>query len=173
MYLAMALEFLGFFKNFAHLKGAERGKFLSLSQTHFLHIYLRRLDAPARARHNQVAFQTARLDEIDRLPDEPRESIRDRLLRRFPNICFGYTISGPADAPTEHVTTITHPFPWPNSPVRGIGIAKAARMTLLWEWYLQSEGKKAEAAHEEEKAFRRAYGKKNGAKNTHRKREDF
>lgn len=152
----MALEFLGFFPDFAHLKGAEQLKFLPVAQANFLHIHLRRVDALGRGRHNRVTFQTARLNRIDHLPAEVGGNIRRRLVHRFPAICLGYTMSGASGLlDPETVTTITHSFQWfPH----GVGIAMAARLVWISEWVLQGEAKQALAARDAERKRRLGHG---------------
>lgn len=138
----MALEFLGFFREFAHLKGADQLNFLARAQMAFLHVYLDRVAAPARGRHNRVAFRTARLDDLDRLPATVASNIRHRLSDRFPALCLGYTIRGEPGL-QDTVTTITHGFQW--YPF-GMGIARAARLVWLSEQDLQGEARQAQAA---------------------------
>lgn len=152
MCLTLALELFGFVHEFSHLPEFDRLRFLPFSQKHYCHIFLRRVNNPARGPYNKVSFVSAKLGSIDDLPEDNREGIRARLCERFPSVCIGYTISDPSDRSPEKITTITHPFSWPPPSVKGLGIQKVTRLIILVEWILQMEMRVLDAKKKTEEA---------------------
>jgi len=139
MSLTLALELFSFTHKFSRLQESDRLLFLPFSQKHYCHIFLRRVNNPARGPYNKISFVSAELANIDDLPENYREGIRARLCERFPSICIGYTVSDPSDNSPQKITTITHPFSWPPPSVKGLGIQKVTRLIILVEWILQME----------------------------------
>ena len=94
-----------------------------------------------------MAFKTARLDDIDRLPENVANNIRQRLQVRFPCVCLGYSIFDP-DAPQQTITTYTHPFPWLVGTYDQLRILNVVRSIWLNEWILQMETAAAQSKRE-------------------------
>lgn len=133
---------------FAHLQGDKRLAFLAFSQANFLHIKLARVDNPARGRHNRISFVSAELASTDCLPSS--DVVRGRLVKRFPSIVLGYSITDATDATDplaphcQRVTTFTHKFQWPSGSIgRGPGTQKLTAVLQISEWILQMEAEQA------------------------------
>lgn len=138
MCLTLALELFGFT---SHAQGSDRSAFLTYSQKKFCHIFLGHVNNPARGRYNKISFISAELNDIDELPMEYWEDIRSRICERFPAVCIGYTIINPSNPSAKEVTTITYPFTWPTSSVKGVGLQKAICLIYVVEWILQMENR--------------------------------
>ena len=78
-FLALALCFFAFASDFSRLQEPDQGRWLFASQKQYLWITLYPVDKPFRGRHNALGFKTARLDDIDRLPDNVAGNLRHRL----------------------------------------------------------------------------------------------
>lgn len=151
-FLALALCFFSFTSDFSHLEGSDRRRWLPCSQKQFLHITLHRVSNGFRGRHNKITFATARLSDIDILPDDIPSRIRGRLEARFPALCLGYSIVDSPDASQYRISTYTHPFPWLTPGFPPLRISKVVRSVWLNEWILQQEAAEVQSERKKAKA---------------------
>ncbi|PPQ96328.1 hypothetical protein CVT26_004954 [Gymnopilus dilepis] len=118
-----------FEEDFRPLRGKNRLAFLDLARARFVHIKLREVENPAPGRWNRVSFLSAKLEDIRVLSDQRIQDVTDRLERRFPAFCFGFSVVD-AQGFNSTISTVTHPFKWP-TPAYGQPLLQKKAVDLI------------------------------------------
>ncbi|KDR65631.1 hypothetical protein GALMADRAFT_148543 [Galerina marginata CBS 339.88] len=119
---------------FANIPAEEiRSAWILVSQSHFLHITLKAVANPPPGRHNRATFISAQVRPMGTLPSMRVSVVNARLAERYPAICLGYSLIYDTDPPPRlvYITTITHPFPWPDR--LDFSISEAKLVTFVRE----------------------------------------
>ncbi|PPQ96517.1 hypothetical protein CVT26_010433 [Gymnopilus dilepis] len=138
--VTVAYNLYEFDKLHLHLQGKDRLQFLAIAKTSFIHIKLQRVLDPPPRRENRVAFLDPRVADVTSLAKGQMSGAFDRVERRFPAFCFGYSIVD-ADGSYTAISSVTHPFSWPalNSP-KPLKLQKTLNLVQLFErmWVLEA-----------------------------------
>ena len=137
-YIYLALESLGFYREFYRIGTGNIPAVMASINTRFLHVVLRRVEDPSNGIHNKVHFATSTARSIVTLQDG--EHYSRRLAAVCPAILIGLSIFNPAvDDPV--VTTIIYPFNFTSLRAIALGTARIVEGIIEAEQGLQDEGK--------------------------------